>query len=69
MHRLAMALVMMTAISCAGLAVAEAMALSGGAQPGTSVKSLNSVTPAACKGGGEHCPPGYIWNGNKCVPC
>jgi hypothetical protein len=71
MHRLAIALVAMTVISCAGLAAwkAEAMVLTGAAQLSTSAKALNPVTPAACRGGGEHCPPGYIWNGNRCVPC
>jgi hypothetical protein len=27
------------------------------------------VENAACRGRGAHCPPGYVWNGHRCVPC
>jgi hypothetical protein len=27
------------------------------------------VKPAACRGTGAHCPPGYVWNGYRCRPC
>lgn len=27
------------------------------------------VEPAACRGTGAHCPPGYVWNGHRCRPC
>jgi hypothetical protein len=71
MRKLVMALVMMTVISCAGFGVwkAQAMVLAGAAQLTTPVKSSNPVIPAACGGNGAHCPPGYNWNGNRCVPC
>jgi hypothetical protein len=27
------------------------------------------VKPAACRGMGAHCPPGFVWNGHRCRPC
>ncbi len=71
MRRLTIALVMTSVMSCVGLVAwqAEAMVGAGAAPHGTAAKSTQPVTPAACGGRGAHCPPGYTWNGNRCVPC
>ena len=71
MIRLALAFVMTTAILCTGFATwkAEAMVSAGAAKVSTTVKAASPVDHAACRGRGEHCPPGYIWNGNRCAPC
>lgn len=71
MQRLTMALVVATAVLCAGFATwkAEAMATAGAVQVSATVKAASPVEHAACGGRGEHCPPGYHWNGNRCAPC
>ena len=71
MHRLAMTLIMTTAILFTTLAAwqAEAMVGAGAAQLGTAAKASSAVTEAACGERGAHCPPGYNWNGNRCVRC
>jgi hypothetical protein len=48
---------------------AEAVVSAGAGQLHTVAKASGAISPAACRGGGEHCPPGYVWNGNRCVPC
>jgi hypothetical protein len=71
MCRLPMALTVTTIILCAGLMAwkAEAMVGAGATQLRTVVETAGPVSPAACRGGGAHCPPGYVWNGNRCVAC
>jgi hypothetical protein len=71
MRRLAITLGVMTAILCTGLLAwqAEAMVVAGAAQLSTAARAAGPVTPAACGGRGAHCPPGYGWNGTRCVPC
>jgi len=71
MRRLAITLVMATVVSCVGLVAwrAEAMVGAGAAQLGTTAKSSQPIVHAACRGTGDHCPPGYTWNGNRCIPC
>jgi hypothetical protein len=71
MHRLVITLGMATAIFCAGLATwqAEAMVGAGATQLATAAKAASPIDHAACGGRGEHCPPGYNWNGNRCAPC
>jgi len=71
MRRLAITLGMTTAVLCAGFVAwhAQAMVVAGAAQLSTAAKATTPVTPAACRRGGAHCPPGYVWNGNRCVPC
>jgi len=71
MQRLVMTLVVATTILFGGLVAwkAEAMVGVGGVQVSTAVKATSPVDRAACRGRGEHCPPGYDWNGNRCVPC
>ena len=48
---------------------AEAMVPAIAAQIRAVVQTVKPVEPAACRGWGEHCPPGYVWNGRRCVPC
>jgi hypothetical protein len=48
---------------------AKAMISAGASQIRAAVSGAPKAEPAACRGWGEHCPPGYIWNGNRCVPC
>jgi hypothetical protein len=71
MLRLAITLAMTAMMMCAGLAAwkADAMVGSGAAQLSTAAKAAGPIAPAACRGSGAHCPPGYVWNGNRCVPC
>ena len=71
MRRLAVTLGTMMAILCAGFLAwqAEAMVVAGATHVSTAAKLVAPVTPAACRGNGEHCPPGYVWNGNRLVPC
>jgi hypothetical protein len=71
MRQLAITLGLATGILAAGVVAwqAEAMVGAGSPQLSTAAKASSAVTPAACRGGGEHCPPGYVWNGNRCVPC
>jgi hypothetical protein len=71
MRSLAIALVMATVVSCVGLVAwrAEAMVGAGAAQLNATAKSSQPIVHAACGGRGEHCPPGYTWNGHACVPC
>lgn len=71
MRTLAITLVMTSVISCVGLLAwhAEAMVGAGAAHVATAVKSTQPIAPAACRGRGAHCPPGYTWNGHACVPC
>ncbi len=71
MRGLTIALGVTAAILCAGSIAwrAEATAVAGAAQLGVAAKAVSPVSPAACGGRGEHCPPGYVWNGHRCVPC
>lgn len=71
MRRLTISLAMTTVILCGGLVAwkAHAMVGAGAAQVSTAARAVSSIGPAACRGSGEHCPPGYVWNGNRCVPC
>ena len=49
---------------------AEATVAQGAAKIGTAAQSAATpIKPAACRGGGAHCPPGWVWNGRRCVPC
>ncbi len=47
----------------------QAVAASGAAKLGVTAQQVNPLKPAACRGRGAHCPPGFIWNGRRCVPC
>jgi len=71
MRRLAIGFVIAAAVLGAGLVAwrAEATTLSAAARLGAAPQSLESVKNAACRGTGAHCPPGYVWNGRRCVPC
>ncbi len=71
MHRLAITVGVAAGILLGGLMAwrADAMVFAGAAQVSTAAKSAGPVSPAACRGRGAHCPPGYVWNGNRCVPC
>jgi hypothetical protein len=71
MQRLAITLAMTTVILSTGLVAwkADAMVGSGAAQLSTAAKAAGPIAPAACRGSGAHCPPGYVWNGARCVPC
>jgi hypothetical protein len=71
MRRLAIAFIMTAVLACVGLAAwkADAMVGAGGSHLGTAAKSAEPIAPAACRGTGDHCPTGYVWNGNRCVPC
>jgi hypothetical protein len=71
MRRLAITLTMTATILCAGLLAwkAEATTWAGAKQLRNAAETVNPVDKAACRGWGEHCPPGYIWNGFRCVPC
>jgi hypothetical protein len=48
---------------------AEATPAAGAKQIGASALTITDIKQAACRGSGAHCPPGYIWNGNRCRPC
>jgi hypothetical protein len=71
MRKAAITVAMTTVIMCAGLMAwqAHAMLGAGAAQLSTAAKTVSPIGPAACRGSGAHCPPGYVWNGNRCVPC
>lgn len=71
MRRLALAVVMTSVVSCVGLLAwqAQAMVGAGATHLGAAAKSVQPIAPAACGGRGAHCPPGYTWNGNRCVRC
>lgn len=71
MQRLVAVLVVTTILLFAGLLAwkAEAMVGAGNAQLATAAKASSAITQAACGGTGSHCPPGYVWNGNRCVHC
>ena len=71
MRRLTIALAMVATILCAGLVAwkAEATTWAGAAQLGAATATVKPLKNAACRGTGEHCPPGYVWNGRRCVPC
>ena len=70
MHRLAIALIVATVMCVVSLPwKAEATIPSAGAQMRAATQSVQTVLPAACRGWGAHCPPGYIWTGDRCVPC
>ncbi len=59
------------------LAASFALPVHATPTPGLGSLSLPSsgitAEPAACRGGGEHCPPGYHWvcgpNRCWCAPC
>ena len=72
MHRLVITVVMTIAFVCGGLFAwhAEAMPTVGAAQIRATADSIaTTAKPAACRGWGARCPPGYVWNGARCVPC
>ena len=71
MRAVAITLVLTAAILFAGAMKwkAEATVWAGAAHIGTAAQSADPIKPAACRGSGAHCPPGYVWNGNRCVPC
>jgi hypothetical protein len=48
---------------------AEAAPWAGAKQIAATKLTTNDIQKAACRGRGEHCPPGYVWNGNRCRPC
>jgi hypothetical protein len=48
---------------------AQATPNAGAKQIGMNALSIKDIKQAACRGNGAHCPPGYIWNGNRCAPC
>jgi hypothetical protein len=48
---------------------AEAAPWAGAKQIAATKLTISDVQKAACRGSGAHCPPGYIWNGNRCRPC
>ncbi len=71
MHKLALTLGMAAGLLIGGLLAwhAEAMVVAGAPQMSAAAKAANPVSPAACVRSGAHCPPGYTWNGTRCVPC
>jgi hypothetical protein len=72
MHKLSITIVVAAAaFLCGGLLArhAEAMISAGAAQIRAAAEKAVTVEPAACRGRGAHCPPGYVWNGRRCVPC
>jgi hypothetical protein len=48
---------------------AEAQTARGALALKAAAQSSTVVENAACRGRGEHCPPGYTWNGHRCIPC
>lgn len=48
---------------------AEATPWAGAKQIAAAKMTINDIQKAACRGTGAHCPPGYVWNGNRCRPC
>ncbi len=48
---------------------AEAAPAAGAKQIGAAALTINDIKDAACRGRGAHCPPGYVWNGHRCVLC
>ena len=72
MRKLIAAIIVTTMVLGTGFVAwnAEAKIGAGAAQLSAATKSLNPVVPAACGGvTGAHCPAGYYWNGNRCLPC
>jgi hypothetical protein len=47
----------------------EATILSATKQSQSATRTEKPIVHAACRGWGAHCPPGYVWNGYRCVPC
>jgi hypothetical protein len=52
---------------------ANAAGAAGAMPAGTPARVEKPIEPAACRGGGPHCPPGYHWvcgpNRCWCAPC
>jgi hypothetical protein len=71
MYKSAITIGIAAALLFGGLGVwrAEAMIGAGAAQISTAAKAAGPVGLAACARWGAHCPPGYTWNGARCVPC
>lgn len=70
MRKLAFALAAAALLSAVSLSWnAEATIVSAASQIRAAVHTVKPVTNAACRGTGAHCPPGYVWNGRRCVPC
>jgi hypothetical protein len=52
---------------------AQAATGMGAAKIGAAAETIKPAEPAACRGGGPHCPPGFTWTcrarGCWCRPC
>ena len=62
MRKLAISVAVAAVISGAGLVAwkANAMVGAGAAQLSTAANTVSPIAPAACRGSGSHCPPGYV---------
>lgn len=75
MRGLVIVIAVTASLAFAGASVWKAEAAGAfGALPDASVAQQSPpVHPAACRGRGEHCPPGYHWvcgpNRCWCAPC
>jgi hypothetical protein len=71
MRTLVITLALAAAMLCPGSATwqVQAAGMAGAAQLSTAVKAASPIQPAACRGWGSRCPPGYFWNGYRCLPC
>lgn len=69
MHRISILLAVAALLSTSLAWEAGATVPSIAAQVRAVVQTIKPVERAACRGWGEHCPPGYVWNGRRCVPC
>ena len=71
MTKFFVSLAIAAAIVCAGALTwkAQATPAAGAKQIATSAFSIRDVQNAACRGRGAHCPPGFVWNGHRCVLC
>jgi hypothetical protein len=48
---------------------AEATPWAGAKQIAAAKLTITDIQKVACRSGGAHCPPGYVWNGYRCRPC
>jgi hypothetical protein len=74
MRKLSVTVLAAAAIFLVGsLACKADVATSNGTALPKAAKNFSPVEPAACRGFGEHCPPGFVWTcgGGRCWcrPC
>jgi hypothetical protein len=69
MRNLFVTMIAAAAMVVVGLFAAQAQTSRGAISMKAAAQNNTVVENAACRGRGAHCPPGYVWNGHRCVPC